>query len=109
MASHLSKQQLNALSSSKGNKTMHFFTDLRKFFLIKEVFFQIDIQKYTYEISDHIFVEKEYYISRDSFYKLIRKIYYCFFYSGIILDEHCSGEEISPSKLSPEFDFSLYS
>ena len=103
----LAEPHIKALSSLKNNKNIQFFSDLRKFFLIKEVFFQIDIQNYRYEINDQFYLNKEGIVSKDSFFKTVRKIYYCFIFSNILLKEYCSGEEIK-TKESDSFDFSLY-
>jgi len=105
----LSKPDRKALNSLKDNKKEQFFEDIRRFFLIKELFFRIDAQNYRYEINDQIFIEKDGSISRDSFYRSIRKIFYSYIYSTIILGTYCYGDK-KPSQESPSrFDFSLYS
>ena len=104
----ISKPQINALNSLKDNKKMEFFVDLRKFLLIKEVFFRIDIPNYIYEINDQLYLNNDGIVSINSFFKTIRKIFYCFVYSNIILGEHCLGEQVNSKKFGSEFDFSLY-
>lgn len=105
----ISKKHINILNSLKNQKKNQFFYELRKFFLIKEVNFKIDINNFRYEISDHIFFHENEVISKNLFYNIIRKIYYCFFYSNIILSEFCSGKEIPSRKDNSQFNFSLYS
>ena len=105
----ISKSQINTLNSLKDNKKIQFFVDLRKFFLIKEVFFRIDIQNYRYEINDQLYINNDGTISKDSFFKTIRKVFYCFVYSNIILEEYCSGEQTKSKKFDSDFDLSLYS
>ncbi|MFX1387116.1 MAG: DUF2299 family protein [Promethearchaeota archaeon] len=104
----ISKPQINALNSLKGNKKMQFFIDLRKFLLIKEVFFRIDIPNYIYEINDQLYLNSEGIVSKDSFFKTIRKILYCFVYSNIILGEYLTGKEVQAEKFDTDFDLSLY-
>ena len=102
------KPQIDALNSLKGNRKMQFFIDLRKFLLIKEVFFRIDVQNYIYEINDQLYLGNDGRVSKDSFFKTIRKILYCFVYSNIILGEYLSGKEIQGKKFGPDFNLSLY-
>ena len=92
---------------------MQFWMDLRKFFLLKDVFFRIDIQNHRYEISDQKFLQNNS-ISKNSFYKSIRKVFNSAAYSNIILGQYCSGlieeEDFNQSKEnSSGSDFSLYS
>lgn len=103
------ESHIKALNSQKNNKTLQFFTDIRKYFLIKEVFFQIDINNYRYEINDQLYLTKDGFISKDSFFKGIRRIYYCFTFSNLILKEYCSGKEIASKEFSADFDLPLYS
>ncbi|MFX1499747.1 MAG: DUF2299 family protein [Promethearchaeota archaeon] len=109
ISTQIPESQINALNSQKDNKKMQFFIALRKFFLIKEVFFRINIQKYQYEINDQLYLNNDGIVSKNSFFKTIRKIFYCFIYSNILLGEYSSGEGRKTKKISPEFDFSLYS
>lgn len=108
----IAPQQVEALNALKDNRKIYFFIDVRKFFLAKDVFFRIDTQNFRYEISDQIFLKRDGTISKNSFFKSIRKVFTCAAYSNMILSEYCSGkvkpEDIAKSK---EFtsDFSLYS
>ena len=109
LSTQISKQHINALNSLKDEEKMQYFEHLRKFFVIKQVFFRIDIQNYRYEINDQIFLKRDGSVSRNSFFKSIRKIFYNFMYSNIILSDYCSGK-IKSSKVTPSgYDFSLYS
>jgi hypothetical protein len=108
----IAPQQVEALKALKDNRQFYFFVDIRKFFLAKDVFFRIDTQNFRYEISDQIFLKRDGTISKNSFFKSIRRVFTCAAYSNMILSEYCSGkvkpEDIAKSK---EFtsDFSLYS
>ena len=105
----LSKNHAKVLNSLKDNKKLQFFNDLKKYFLIKEVYFIIDAQNNRYEIHEQLFPNRDGHIPKNSFFKGILKVFYCYFFSNVLLHEYCSGKEISPSKFGPEFDRSLYS
>ena len=110
----ISEPHINALNSLEEPKKMNYFMDLRKSFLLKDVFYRIDILNHRYEITDQFFLDKNEYISKNSFYKTVRKVFNCAAYSNIILGEYCAGK-IKPEDFmkSKEFtsgsDFSLYS
>ena len=104
-----SEKHAKLFNSLKDNQRFQIFHNLRKFFLIKEVYFKIDIKNFIYEIIEQIFLDKEGDISRNTFFKGIQKIFYCFLFSNLLLREYCSGKEISSTKFGPDFDFSLYS
>ncbi|MBY8986897.1 MAG: DUF2299 family protein [Candidatus Lokiarchaeota archaeon] len=108
----IAPQQVDALNALEENGKIYFFMDIRKFFLAKDVFFRIDTQNLRYEISDQIFLKRDGTISKNSFFKSIRKVFTCSAYSNMILNEYCSGkikpEDISKSKDFTS-DFSLYS
>jgi len=109
----ISDQHINALNLLKNDKKLHYFMDLRKFFLLKDVFFRIDVNHYRYEISDQKFLKEDRIISKNSLFKSIRKVFNCAAYSNIILAQYCSGqikeEDLYKSKDFSETDFSLYS
>lgn len=108
----ISPQHIEALNSLEENRKTSFFMNIRKFFLAKDVFFRIDPQNFRYEISEQIFLKKDGTISKNSFFKSIRKVFTCSAYINMILNEYCSGK-VKPEEMekSPEFnsDFSLYS
>ena len=109
----ISDQHINALNLLKNDKKLHYFMDLRKFFLLKDVFFRIDVNHYRYEISDQKFLKEDRIISKNSLFKSIRKVFNCAAYSNIILAQYCSGqikeEDFDKSKDLTKSDFSLYS
>jgi len=105
----VSEKFIKTLTSLKDNKTFQFFNDIRKYFLIKEVYFRIDIQNFKFEIHEQIYPDREGYISKDTLFKGIQKVFYCYVFSHILLEEYCSGKDIMSTKFGPEFDLSLYS
>ncbi len=112
VGTQISQPHINALNSLDESKKLNFFMDLRKHFLMKDVLYRIDIQNYRYEIIDQFFLPKDENLSKDTFFKSIRKVFNSMAYSNIILGEYCAGK-IKPEDLSKskEFssDFSLYS
>ena len=115
IGTQISEPHVNALNALENNKKLQFFLDLRKFFLLKDVYFRIDLEEYRYEISDQMFVEKEGTITKNNFYNSVRKVFNCDAYGNIILEEYCSGK-IKPESFiktkelsSGSSEFSLYS
>ncbi|TFG19987.1 MAG: DUF2299 domain-containing protein [Promethearchaeota archaeon] len=114
IGTQISDPHINALNSLDNNKKMQFFLELRKLFLMKDVYFRISIDQYRYEISDQVFLKNDGSISKNGFFNSIRKVFNSAAYSNIILEEYCS-EKIKPEDFTKakEFtsgtDFSLYS
>ncbi|MEJ2251464.1 MAG: DUF2299 family protein [Candidatus Lokiarchaeota archaeon] len=110
VGTQISKPHVDALNKL-GDKKVHFFMDLKKFLLLKDLFFRIDAQNYRYEISDQIFVDEKNLITKDEFFKSIQKIFNSAVYSNILLGEYCSGiikpEDFDKSK-NIGMGFSLY-
>jgi hypothetical protein len=105
----IAPQHVEALNTLEESKKFQFFMDLRKLFLMKDVFFRIDIQNYRYEISDQIFLKTDGTISKNSFYKSIRRVFTCSAYSNLILTEYCSGKVKPDEEKDFTSNFSLYS
>ena len=114
LGTQISKPHIDTLNSLKENRKMQFFWDLRKFFLVKDLFYRIDINNYRYEISDQTFLKDNGTVSKNKFFKLIRRVFDGAAYSNILLGEYCLGK-IKPEDFlkSKDFDggsdFSLYS
>jgi hypothetical protein len=114
LGTQISKPHIDTLNSLKENRKMQFFWDLRKFFLVKDLFYRIDVNNHRYEISDQIFLSEEGTVSKNKFFKSIRRVFDGAAYSNILLGEYCSGK-IKPEDFlkSKDFDggsgFSLYS
>jgi hypothetical protein len=110
----ISKHHVKALNSLGEEKKLKFFMELRKLFLLKNVFFRIDIQNYRYEISDQFFLKPDYTISKDKLFKSVRKVFNSTAYSNILLNEFCI-EKLKPDEVgkfrdfTSDSDFSLYS
>jgi hypothetical protein len=108
----IAPQQVEALKALKDNRKLYFFVDIRKFFLAKDVFFRIDTENFRYEISDQIFLKRDGTISKNSFFKSIRRVFTCAAYTNMLLNEYCSGK-VKPEDITKSKDFtsefSLYS
>jgi len=105
----MSKQRIDALESLKNNKKQEFFIELKKFFILKNVFFGIDAQNFRYEISEQIFLKEKGKVSKSTFYRAVRTVFNCAAYSNIIFEQFCSGKITSEdfSNMGGK-DFSLY-
>lgn len=113
IGTQISQPHVNALNSLGDAKKMQFFVDLRKFFLLKDVFFQVDVQNYRYEISDVTFIEKNGDLSKNSFFTSVRKVFNSAAYSNMILNDYCAGKvKVEDFGKEKEFgsgsNFSLY-
>ncbi|MFX1502539.1 MAG: DUF2299 family protein [Promethearchaeota archaeon] len=101
----ISEERVMLLSSLKEDQKIKVFKDLRKYFLIKEVNFSIDIKKMIIEIHEQFYPQKEKMVSKNSVFKRIQKVFYCYIYSNIIIEEYCREKENKTDK----FDFNLFS
>jgi len=114
LGTQISPPHVEALDSLKDDGKQRFFLDLRKILLIKNLMFRIDVQNHRYEISEQYFVSKKKFLTKNAFYKLVRKVFSCAAYCHILLNEYCSGK-IKSEDLSDSRDFisgpgfSLYS
>ncbi|MBY8987543.1 MAG: DUF2299 family protein [Candidatus Lokiarchaeota archaeon] len=84
----ISQKKAEILNSLKDSKRHHYFTDLRKYLLIREVFFKINFQNLIIEIHEQIYPDKEGFISKNSLFKLIQKVFYCYLFSNLLLEEY---------------------
>lgn len=114
IGTQIADPHVEALNSLENEKRNQFFMDLRKFFLSRDVFYRINVQKYRYEISDQIFIESNESVSKNLFFKSVQKIFNSAVYSNIILGEYCLGkitaEDFTKIKeFSSGPNFSLYS
>jgi len=105
----MSKQRIDALNSLNNKKKEDFFTDLKKFFILKNVFFGIDAQNFRYEISEQIFLKDNGKVSKNSFFRAIRIVFNCAAFSNIIFEQYSSGKVTTEEFPNLEGrDFSLY-
>lgn len=110
LGTQISPPHIEALNSL-GEKKMQFFIELRKFLLLKNLLFRIDVQNHRYEISEQIFIQKNKILTKNTLYKTIRKVFSSAAYANIILGEHCAGK-VKPEEFGKDSSgagFSLYS
>jgi len=101
----LSENHKNKLKSVKNNNLSQFYNSIRRYFISKEVYYKIDMRNFSYEVFEQIFPDDQNYISKNTFFKAIQKVFYCFLFTNLLLTEYSSGKDVSSS----DFDFSLYS
>jgi len=88
----ISEEHIKILNSMKKVAKDKFFRKLTKTFLLKEVFFNFDLKNNRYVIIDNIFFNKNKVISKNTFYKSIKKVLGCVIFSILELQDFCSGE-----------------
>jgi hypothetical protein len=113
IGTQISPPHVNALNSLEQNKKNQFFMDIRKHFLMKDILYRIDINNYRYEITEPIYIAKTKIVSKDSFYKRVRRVFDAMVYSNMILGEYCEGkitqEDLEKARDFSGSDYSLYS
>ena len=95
----ISQEKVNDLNSHKGNKKHQFFADLRNFLLFRDVFFKFDLQNLIIEIHEQIYPNIEGYISKNALFKLIQKVFYCYVFSNLLLEEYRKGKKRPDTKM----------
>jgi hypothetical protein len=95
----ISKEKISALDSFKDNRKLQFLNSLRKYLLIKEVYFKFDYKEDIIEIHEQIYPDQENFISKEALFKLIQKVFYCFLFSNQLLDEYCTKKKIPKTEL----------
>ncbi|MFX0076214.1 MAG: DUF2299 family protein [Candidatus Hermodarchaeota archaeon] len=86
-----SQEKTKKLNSLKIQRKEQFFNDLRKYLLIREVLFRVNLQNLVIEIHEQIYPDKNNYISKNSLFKLIQKVFYCYLNSNLLLEEYLRG------------------
>ncbi len=114
MGSQIPQPFINALKNQGTDKIHQIFNDLKKVFLMKDLFFRIDQNKFVYIISDQFFLSSDGILSKNDLFDKIKKIFNTFVYSTIIVQEYCAGkvkpEDLDKNKeYSAGSDFTLYS
>lgn len=113
LGTQISPPHVEALNALEESQRIQFFIELRKLLLAKNLMFRIEGQQFRYEISEQYFVDKRKVISKNKFYRLVRKVFSVAAYCQIVLNDYCSGK-MSPDELSKAgglsgTGFSLYS
>ena len=102
-------QFIKIITKFKDAKKYQLFNDLKKIFILKDYFYKIDIPKYRFEISDQLFFKTNGYISKNTLFQGLRKLYSCIVYSKIVIEEYCMVGVKTNSRESMNYDFSLFS
>ena len=85
----IDKKQVEILQ--KEDKKKYFFSKLQKYLLNRNFYFQLDGKNNRYVIIDNIFLSNTGTVSKNVFFKSIRKIFTSTIYTIIILNEICSN------------------
>jgi hypothetical protein len=89
----ISQEKAKIFNSLKNQEQQQFFSDLRKYLLMREVLFKVNFQNLIIEIQEQIYPNKEGYISKNSLFKLILKVFYSYLNSNILLEEYLLGKK----------------
>jgi len=102
---------IHALNSLEAEKKNQFFLSLRKITLLKNLMLGLDVENNRFQINEQYFLRKDKIISKNTFFKNIRRILTCTEYCIILLNEYCAGKVKMGDLSDPSFksDFSLYS
>jgi hypothetical protein len=84
----ISQEKAKILNSLRSKTKDQLFNDIRKYLLTREVLFKINFQTLIIEIHEQIYPDKEGYISKNSLFKLIQKVFYCYLSSNLLLEEY---------------------
>lgn len=72
-----------------GDKKKHFYAALHKYLLSKNFLFQLDAKQNRYALIDVYFLNLGGTISKNTFFKMVRKIFTSTIYSVVLLQEFC--------------------
>ncbi|MFX1497778.1 MAG: DUF2299 family protein [Promethearchaeota archaeon] len=101
---------VQALDAIEPNKKTQFYIELRKFLLQNNLLFRLELTLNRYQITDQIYLEESGFISKDRFFKTVRKIYNSTLYCHFLMEEYCidkiDKKYLEPSDLA---DPALYS
>ena len=86
---HLRHTRMYGFPPTPSNRRLHFYAALHKYLLSKNFFFRLDAKNNRYVIIDSIFFKKDGTVSKNSFYKCVRKIFTSSVYSIVLLREYC--------------------
>lgn len=89
----ISQEKATVLNSLKRETKEQFINNLTKYLLIREVLFKINLQKLLIEIHEQIFPDKKGYFSKNSLFKLIQKVFYCYLSSNLLLEEYLNEKK----------------
>jgi len=92
----LSPAQVKALFSLGVDKRVQFFEDIKKIFLLKDVFYNIDTKNNKFAVIDVIYARQDGTISNTFFFKSVQKMFNCTTHAVLVLREYCAG------KMQPE-------
>lgn len=91
---------VQALNAIEPQKKVQFYIDIRKFLLAQNFLFRFELALNRYNISDQLYFREGGNISKDKFFKSVRKIYNASQYCTLLLEE-CCMDKIDKKYLEP--------
>ncbi|MFX1321124.1 MAG: DUF2299 family protein [Promethearchaeota archaeon] len=91
---------IQALNDIEPQKKVHFYIDIRKFLLAQNFLFRFELALNRYHISDQLYFEEGGVISKDKFFKSVRRIYNASQYCTLLLEEYCM-DKVDKKYLEP--------
>lgn len=91
---------IQALNAIEPNKKIQFYIDVRKFLFEQNFLFRFELALNRFHISDQIYFKEGGTISKDKFFKSVRKIYNASQYCTLLLEEYCM-DKIDKKYLEP--------
>ncbi|MHA1726905.1 MAG: hypothetical protein ACTSXH_19040 [Promethearchaeota archaeon] len=113
-AVQFSKEHVILLNSISEEAKMIYFLELRKYFLLKDVFYAISSKEMRYEINEKLYWQTgDQHSLKIKLQKCIKKIYNCYIFSNVLFTEmFLSSEDQQEIKKAKDFssglDYSLY-
>ncbi|MFW9784104.1 MAG: DUF2299 family protein [Candidatus Heimdallarchaeota archaeon] len=99
---------VQALNAIEPHKKVQFYIDIRKFLFTQNFLFRFELALNRFHISDQLYFKEGGQISKNKFFKTVRKIYNASQYCILLLEEYCMDKidkkYLEPSDLAdPQF------
>jgi hypothetical protein len=91
---------VQALNTIEPHKKVQFYIDIRKFLFAQNFLFRFELALNRYHISDQLYFKEGGHISKDRFFKSVRKIYNASQYCTLLLEEYCM-DKVDKKYLEP--------
>jgi len=88
-ATRISPEHIKCLNALEPKTRTAFFNDIKKIFLLKNMFFTIDAKDNKFAVIDSIFLGSDKELSKNLFFKSVRKIFTCTLHAITILEDYC--------------------
>ena len=89
IATQIAKVHVEALNKNDKNGLLRFFQNFKKFMLVQNLLYNIDVQNARYFISDILYLDG---LTENEFYRTIRRVFNAALYTNMMLEEMCGGD-----------------